>query len=88
VAEWLRTSKLGRALRWRLWSGWPWLSLQLLAFWLTIQVGVLLGSLSLPVRLALLLPVVLVLFGIADVVADKVDERLDAASPSGPEADW
>jgi hypothetical protein len=88
VGQWLRSSKLGRALRWRLWSGWPWLSLQLLALWLTIQVGVLLGSLSLPVRLVALLPVALVLFGIADVVADKVDERLEAASPPGPEAGW
>jgi hypothetical protein len=85
MAEWLRSSKLGRALRWRLWSGWPWLSLQLLALWLTIQTGVLLGSLSWPARVAVLLPVVLVLFGIADIVADKVDQYVEAAPPAGPE---
>jgi hypothetical protein len=32
------------------------------------------------VRIAVLIPVVLVLFGLADVVSDKVDERLEAAA--------
>ncbi|MGI9098862.1 MAG: hypothetical protein ACR2H2_10290 [Solirubrobacteraceae bacterium] len=83
MTGWLRNSPLGRALRWRALPGWPWLSLQLLALFLTIQVGGLIASLSWPVRIAVLVPVVLVLFGIADIVADKVDERLEAASERG-----
>jgi hypothetical protein len=56
--------------------GWAWLSLQLVALLVTIRVGELVGSFSGPVRLAVLAPVVLVLFWIADVVSDKVDARL------------
>jgi uncharacterized membrane protein (DUF2068 family) len=77
VTDWLRDSRLGRALRWRALPGWPWLSLQLLALLLTIRVGGLITSFSWPARVALLIPVVLVLFAIADIVADKVDERLE-----------
>jgi hypothetical protein len=49
---------------------------------LTVQVGTLITSLSWPARIAVLIPVVLILFGIADIVADKVDERLEA-TPAG-----
>jgi hypothetical protein len=59
-------------------SGWPWLSLQLIALILTAQIGGLIGDLSWPARIAVLIPVVLVLFGLADVIADKVDDRLEA----------
>jgi hypothetical protein len=52
------------------------MSLQIVALLITIRVGELLGSLAWPVRIALLIPVVLVLFGIADIVSDKVDERV------------
>jgi len=82
VTDWLRNSRLGRALRWRVLPGWSWLSLQLLALFLTIQVGGLITSLAWPVRIAVLIPVVLVLFGIADIVADKVDERLETEPAS------
>jgi hypothetical protein len=86
VTGWLRTSRLGRTRRWRALPGWPWLSLQLLASFLTIRVGELIAPLSWPGRIAVLIPVVLVLFGIADIVADKVDERVEAmpASEQGP----
>jgi hypothetical protein len=69
---------MGRVLRWRLVSGWPWLSLQLIALILTAQVGGLIDGLSWPARIAVLIPVVLVLFGVADIVADKVDARVEA----------
>jgi hypothetical protein len=82
MTGWLRDARLGRALRWRLVSDWPWLSLQLLAFWLTIKIATLLESLSWPARVAVLIPVALVLFGIADVVADRVDARVEAAPAS------
>jgi uncharacterized membrane protein (DUF2068 family) len=82
VTGWLRTSRLGRTLRWRASPGWPWLSLQLLALFLTIRVGELVATLSWPSRIAVLIPVVLVLFGIADIVADKVDERVEAMPAS------
>ena len=82
MTDWLRSSRLGRALRWRALPGWAWLSLQLLALILTVQVGALITSLSWPARIAVLIPVVLILFGIADIVADKVDERLEAM-PAG-----
>ena len=89
MTDWLRTSRLGRALRWRVLDEWPWLSLQLLALFLTTRVGHLITSLSWPARLAVLIPVVLVLFGIADVVADGVDEHLGTlptAAEDGPPA--
>jgi hypothetical protein len=86
MTDWLRNSRLGRALRWRVLPGWAWLSLQLLALFLTIRVGHLIASLPWPARIAVLIPVVLILFGIADAVADKVDERVNAqpASEHGP----
>jgi hypothetical protein len=80
VTNWLRHSRLGRALRWRAIPEWSWLSLQLLALILTTKVGHLVWSLSWPARVAVLLPVVLVLFAIADVVADTVDGHVDAAA--------
>jgi hypothetical protein len=89
VREWLLVSRLGRALRWRAVHGWAWLSLQLVAFFLTTRVGHLVGSLEWPLRIAVLIPVVLVLFGIADVVSDAVDSRLccEDASAGGAAED-
>ena len=78
LLNWLRDSRLGRALRWRAVYGWAWLSLQIVALLVTIRVGELVGSFSVLARLAILAPVVLVLFWIADVVSDKVDARLYA----------
>jgi hypothetical protein len=82
MIEWMRSSRLGHALRWRAVHGWAWLSLQLVALLITIRVGELLGALAWPVRIALLIPVVLVLFGIADIVSDKIDERVQPGYPS------
>lgn len=76
MIEWLRNSRLGRALRWRAVYGWAWLSLQLIALLVTIRVGELLGSLSWPLRVVALIPVVLLLFGLADIISDKVDARV------------
>lgn len=76
MIDWLRNSRLGRALRWRAVYGWAWLSLQLIALLVTIRVGELLGSLSWPLRVVALIPVVLLLFGLADIVSDKVDGRV------------
>jgi hypothetical protein len=78
LLNWLRDSRWGRALGWRAVYGWAWLSLQLLALLVTIRVGELVGSFTGPVRLAVLAPVVLVLFWIADVVSDRVDARVCA----------
>lgn len=82
MTDWLRNSRLGRALRWRALPGWAWLSLQLLALFLTIRIGEMITSLSWPARIAVLLAVVLILFGIADIVADKVDEQLESPHTS------
>jgi hypothetical protein len=82
VTDWLRNSRPGRALRWRVLAEWPWLSLQLVALFLTIRVGELTGSLSGPARIAVLIAAALILFGIADIVTDKVDERVDAVPAS------
>ena len=82
MTEWLRTSRVGRALRWRAIPGWSWLSLQILVVFLTLRVGELITSLSWPARVAVLIPVVLLFFAIADVVADKVDERVEPGSVS------
>lgn len=76
MIDWLRYSRPGRALRYRAVYGWAWLSLQLVAFFLTVRVGVALESLSWPARIAVLIPVGLTLFAIADIVSDKVDERV------------
>jgi hypothetical protein len=76
VRNWLLFSRPGRALRWRAVRGWAWLSLQLVAFFITTRVGHLVGSFEWPLRIAVLVPVVLVLFGIADIVSDRVDDRL------------
>jgi hypothetical protein len=72
--------------RWRVLPGWSWLSLQLLVVFLTLRVGGLITSLSWPVRIAVLIPVVLLFFAIADVVADKVDERVEPGSVSKQES--
>lgn len=77
-------SRIGRAPRWRARPGWAWLSLQLLAGFLTLRVGELIQSYSLPTRLAMLLPVVLVLFLLADYVSDKVDERVGRTARCDP----
>jgi hypothetical protein len=82
VIDWLRNSRPGRALRWRALPEWPWLSLQLVALFLTIRVGELTGSLPGPARIAVLIAAALILFGIADIVTDKVDERVDAVPAS------
>jgi hypothetical protein len=76
MIDWLRYSRLGRALRYRAVYGWAWLSLQVVALFLTVRAGQLLEALSWPVRIAVLVPVALTLFAIADVVSDKVDERV------------
>jgi hypothetical protein len=76
MIDWLRYSRLGRAVRYRAVYGWAWLSLQLVAFFLTVRVGHLLWSQPWPVRIAVLIPVGFTLFAIADIVSDKVDERV------------
>lgn len=83
MIAWLRYSRLGRLLRWRAAYGWAWLSLQVVALLVTIRVGELLGSLGWPVRIAPLIPLVLALFGIADIVSDKIDERAHPGYASG-----
>jgi hypothetical protein len=76
MIDWLRYSRLGRALRYRAVYGWGWLSLQLVAFFLTVRVGHFLAPLSWPVRIAVLIPVGFCLFAIVDIVSDKIDERV------------
>lgn len=83
MIDWLRNSRLGRALRWRAVYGWAWLSLQLIALLVTIRVGELLGSLSWPLRVVALIPVVLLLFGLADIISDKVDARVQQGYDTG-----
>lgn len=76
MIDWLRDSRVGRALRYRAVYGWAWLSLQLVALFVTVRVGVLLESVTWPVRIAVLIPVGVALFGIADIISDRVDERV------------
>lgn len=74
MTDWLRYSRLGRALRYRAAYGWAWLSLQVLVLLVCIRIGVLLGPISWPIRVVLLAPLVVGLYWIADVVSDKVDD--------------
>jgi hypothetical protein len=76
MSDWLRDSRSGRGLRYRAVFGWGWLSLQLVALFLTVRVGHLLAPLSWPLRIAVLIPVGFALFAIVDIVSDKLDERV------------